>query len=65
MSKMWEVDPETKSKLLDIQKENDNMKCVDCGAPSPQWVCLESCAIYLIYLHTTSSILYLSSLPFL
>ncbi|KAF2100924.1 ArfGap-domain-containing protein [Rhizodiscina lignyota] len=37
MSKMWEVDPETKSKLLDIQKENDNMKCVDCGAPSPQW----------------------------
>jgi hypothetical protein len=36
--KMWEVDPETKSKLLDIQKTNDNNKCVDCGAPSPQWV---------------------------
>ncbi|KAH6225803.1 hypothetical protein HBI15_099020 [Parastagonospora nodorum] len=37
MSKMWEVDPETRSKLLEIQKTNDNMKCVDCGAPSPQW----------------------------
>ncbi|KAL5114588.1 Zn finger-containing GTPase- Activating Protein for ARF [Pleosporales sp. CAS-2024a] len=37
MSKMWEVDPETRTKLLEIQKENDNMKCVDCGAPSPQW----------------------------
>ncbi|KIW02461.1 uncharacterized protein PV09_06269 [Verruconis gallopava] len=34
---MWEVDPETKTKLLEIQKENDNKSCVDCGAPSPQW----------------------------
>lgn len=25
--------------LLEIQKINENMKCVDCGAPSPQWVC--------------------------
>ncbi|KAF2995565.1 Zn finger-containing GTPase- Activating Protein for ARF [Curvularia kusanoi] len=32
MSKMWEVDPETRSK-----KTNDNNKCVDCNAPSPQW----------------------------
>ncbi len=39
MSKMWEVDPETRSKLLEIQKKNENNKCVDCGAPSPQWVC--------------------------
>ncbi|KAF1917214.1 ADP-ribosylation factor GTPase-activating protein 1 [Ampelomyces quisqualis] len=37
MSKMWEVDPETRSKLLDIQKTNENNKCVDCNAPSPQW----------------------------
>ncbi|GAB7364342.1 hypothetical protein MBLNU230_g4885t2 [Neophaeotheca triangularis] len=37
MSKMWEVDPETRSKLVAIQKTNENSKCVDCGAPSPQW----------------------------
>ncbi|KAK4502816.1 hypothetical protein PRZ48_006242 [Zasmidium cellare] len=37
MSKMWEVDPETRSKLLEISKTNENNKCVDCGAPSPQW----------------------------
>lgn len=37
MSKMWEVDPETRSKLLEIQKTNENNKCVDCNAPSPQW----------------------------
>ncbi|KAF2107151.1 hypothetical protein BDV96DRAFT_589776 [Lophiotrema nucula] len=37
MSKMWEVDPETRSKLLEIQKTNDNNRCVDCNAPSPQW----------------------------
>lgn len=34
---MWEVDPETRSKLLEIQKENGNNICVDCNAPSPQW----------------------------
>ncbi|KAF2235737.1 ArfGap-domain-containing protein [Viridothelium virens] len=34
---MWEVDPETRSKLLEIQKENGNNQCVDCNAPSPQW----------------------------
>lgn len=34
---MWEVDPETRSKLLEIQKTNNNNKCVDCNAPSPQW----------------------------
>ncbi|KAL5379553.1 hypothetical protein DPSP01_008430 [Paraphaeosphaeria sporulosa] len=37
MSKMWEVDPETRSKLLEIQKTNENNRCVDCNAPSPQW----------------------------
>ncbi|KNG82381.1 hypothetical protein ANOM_008911, partial [Aspergillus nomiae NRRL 13137] len=37
MSKMWEVDPETKAKLLQISKTNGNDKCCDCGAPSPQW----------------------------
>ncbi|KAF1991060.1 ADP-ribosylation factor GTPase activator [Aulographum hederae CBS 113979] len=34
---MWEVDPETRSKLLETQKTNGNNTCVDCGAPSPQW----------------------------
>ncbi|KAK2629507.1 hypothetical protein QTJ16_000327 [Diplocarpon rosae] len=34
---MWEVDPETRSKLLEIQKVNSNDRCADCGAPSPQW----------------------------
>ncbi|WPH02767.1 ADP-ribosylation factor GTPase-activating protein GCS1 [Acrodontium crateriforme] len=38
MSKMWEVDPETRSKLQEIQKSNENNRCVDCGAPSPQWI---------------------------
>ncbi|RHZ53829.1 GTPase-activating protein GCS1 [Aspergillus thermomutatus] len=37
MSRMWEVDPETKAKLLQISKTNGNDKCCDCGAPSPQW----------------------------
>ncbi|CAK7200254.1 ADP-ribosylation factor GTPase-activating protein gcs1 [Sporothrix eucalyptigena] len=34
---MWEVDPETRTKLAAIQKESDNSICCDCGAPSPQW----------------------------
>ncbi|TVY34665.1 ADP-ribosylation factor GTPase-activating protein [Lachnellula subtilissima] len=34
---MWEVDPETRSKLLEIQKTSSNDRCCDCGAPSPQW----------------------------
>ncbi|PYH99021.1 ArfGap-domain-containing protein [Aspergillus ellipticus CBS 707.79] len=37
MSRMWEVDPETKAKLLLYSKTNGNDKCCDCGAPSPQW----------------------------
>ncbi|KAG9244534.1 putative ADP-ribosylation factor GTPase-activating protein GCS1 [Calycina marina] len=34
---MWEVDPETRSKLLEIQQKNNNERCADCSAPSPQW----------------------------
>ncbi|PHH64594.1 hypothetical protein CDD81_4205 [Ophiocordyceps australis] len=34
---MWEVDPETRSKLAAIQKESKNSVCCDCNAPSPQW----------------------------
>ncbi|KAL2260788.1 hypothetical protein VTK26DRAFT_5114 [Humicola hyalothermophila] len=34
---MWEVDPETRSKLVAIQSEGKNNLCCDCGAPSPQW----------------------------
>ncbi|KAK4134124.1 ArfGap-domain-containing protein [Trichocladium antarcticum] len=34
---MWEVDPETRSKLVAIQNEPGNSLCCDCGAPSPQW----------------------------
>ncbi|KAL4946287.1 hypothetical protein BDV06DRAFT_136035 [Aspergillus oleicola] len=37
MSRMWEVDPETKAKLLQYSKVNGNDRCCDCGAPSPQW----------------------------
>ncbi|KAJ5908386.1 Arf GTPase activating protein [Penicillium taxi] len=37
MAPNWEVDPETKTKLLQISKTNGNDKCCDCGAPSPQW----------------------------
>ncbi|KAM5377726.1 hypothetical protein ACJA88_006407 [Fusarium oxysporum] len=34
---MWEVDPETRSKLATLQKESKNNVCCDCNAPSPQW----------------------------
>lgn len=34
---MWEVDPETRSKLLEIQKKPGNNQCCDCSAPAPQW----------------------------
>ncbi|KAI0014474.1 zinc finger protein gcs1 [Xylariaceae sp. FL0662B] len=34
---MWEVDPETRSKLQAIQKTNNNNNCCDCNAPNPQW----------------------------
>ncbi|KAF7546898.1 hypothetical protein G7Z17_g8117 [Cylindrodendrum hubeiense] len=34
---MWEVDPETRSKLAALQKVSNNNACCDCNAPSPQW----------------------------
>ncbi|MCJ1308016.1 Zn finger-containing GTPase- Activating Protein for ARF [Agyrium rufum] len=34
---MWEVDPETKSKLLALQKLPGNSTCIDCPAAAPQW----------------------------
>ncbi|KKA29515.1 hypothetical protein TD95_001575 [Thielaviopsis punctulata] len=34
---MWEVDPETRSKLAAMQREPKNSICCDCNAPSPQW----------------------------
>ncbi|KAH7160284.1 hypothetical protein B0J13DRAFT_433406 [Dactylonectria estremocensis] len=34
---MWEVDPETRSKLAALQKVSKNNLCCDCNAPSPQW----------------------------
>ncbi|KAL8792489.1 MAG: hypothetical protein Q9195_004945 [Heterodermia aff. obscurata] len=34
---MWEVDKETKSKLLALQRLPANTLCADCSAPSPQW----------------------------
>lgn len=37
MSRTWEVDPETRTKLVQISKSNGNNRCCDCGAPSPQW----------------------------
>ncbi|KAF3103555.1 Zn finger-containing GTPase- Activating Protein for ARF [Orbilia oligospora] len=36
-SGMWEVDPETRRKLLELQKKPGNGSCVDCDSPSPQW----------------------------
>ncbi|KAK6336128.1 Zn finger-containing GTPase- Activating Protein for ARF [Orbilia brochopaga] len=36
-SGMWEVDPETRRKLLELQKKPGNGTCVDCESPSPQW----------------------------
>lgn len=37
MSKMWEIDPETRRKLLELQKKPGNNTCCDCNAPAPQW----------------------------
>lgn len=48
------IDPETRRKLLLLQKNGDNKKCADCGAPNPQWaspkfgifICLECAGIH-------------------
>ncbi|KAI5856289.1 hypothetical protein BZA05DRAFT_368755 [Tricharina praecox] len=37
MSKSWEIDPDTRRKLLALQKLPGNNTCSDCGAPAPQW----------------------------
>ncbi|KAH0846080.1 hypothetical protein AYO21_01257 [Fonsecaea monophora] len=53
---MWEVDPETRSKLAALGKKEGagNDKCCDCGAPSPQWaspkfstfICLQCAGVH-------------------
>lgn len=48
------IDPETRRKLLGLQKTGENKKCFDCGAPNPQWatpkfgifICLECAGIH-------------------
>lgn len=48
------IDPETRRKLIVLQKNGDNKKCVDCEAPNPQWaspkfgifICLECAGIH-------------------
>lgn len=48
------IDPETRRKLLVLQKNGSNKTCCDCGAPNPQWaspkfgifICLECAGIH-------------------
>ncbi|KAK6457873.1 Zn finger-containing GTPase activating protein for ARF [Scheffersomyces xylosifermentans] len=48
------IDPETRRKLLLLQKNGENKKCADCSAPNPQWaspkfgifICLECAGIH-------------------
>ncbi|QLG74233.1 hypothetical protein HG535_0G01170 [Zygotorulaspora mrakii] len=50
----WKVDPENRRRLLQLQKIGPNKKCIDCGAPNPQWaspkfgifICLECAGIH-------------------
>lgn len=50
----WKVDPDNRRRLLQLQKVGTNKKCVDCGAPNPQWaspkfgifICLECAGIH-------------------
>ncbi|AJU95397.1 Gcs1p [Saccharomyces cerevisiae YJM1342] len=50
----WKVDPDTRRRLLQLQKIGSNKKCIDCGAPNPQWatpkfgafICLECAGIH-------------------
>ncbi|EXJ66032.1 uncharacterized protein A1O5_10646 [Cladophialophora psammophila CBS 110553] len=53
---MWEVDPETRTKLAALGKKEGagNERCCDCGAPSPQWaspkfstfICLQCAGVH-------------------
>ncbi|GCE99620.1 Zn finger-containing GTPase- Activating Protein for ARF [Zygosaccharomyces mellis] len=50
----WKVDPDNRRRLLQLQKVGGNKKCVDCGAPNPQWaspkfgvfICLECAGVH-------------------
>ncbi|ODQ82787.1 hypothetical protein BABINDRAFT_169957 [Babjeviella inositovora NRRL Y-12698] len=50
----WTVDPDTRKKLLSLQKLAGNKKCLDCRAPNPQWaspkfgifICLECAGVH-------------------
>jgi len=54
MGSDWTVDPETRRKLLSLQKTGTNKRCFDCNAPNPQWaspkfgifICLECAGIH-------------------
>ncbi|SCU94168.1 LADA_0G06986g1_1 [Lachancea dasiensis] len=54
MSEEWKVNPDNRRRLLQLQKNGGNKKCVDCGAPNPQWaspkfgifICLECAGIH-------------------
>ena len=48
------IDPDTRRKLLLLQKNGENKKCLDCSAPNPQWaspkfgifICLECAGVH-------------------
>lgn len=54
MSNQWTVDPDSRRKLLTLQKQPSNKVCFDCKAPNPQWasprfgifICLECAGIH-------------------
>lgn len=54
MGSEWTVDPDTRRKLLALQKTGTNKRCFDCNAPNPQWaspkfgifICLECAGIH-------------------
>ncbi|SMN21346.1 similar to Saccharomyces cerevisiae YDL226C GCS1 ADP-ribosylation factor GTPase activating protein (ARF GAP), involved in ER-Golgi transport [Maudiozyma saulgeensis] len=50
----WQVNPDHRRRLLQLQKIGYNKRCVDCNAPNPQWaspkfgifICLECAGIH-------------------